>query len=119
MDEHRLDMNDAQRTNMTSPPYDRATRSWCRSWIGSCVLVAFGEFDLDPIYMRIREGMAVAREQGKLKGQQAKLSPKQQRELERMRESRESREYSITDLGELFSVPRPTAYRTINRTATE
>jgi hypothetical protein len=30
----------------------------------------------------------------------------------------ETGQYAITDLGELFSVSRPTVYRTINRTAT-
>ncbi len=29
----------------------------------------------------------------------------------------ETGEYTISDLGELFSVSRPTVYRTINRTA--
>jgi len=41
---------------------------------------------------------------------------KQQRELKRMHDSGE---YSITDLGELFSVSRPTVYRTINRIIAE
>jgi DNA invertase Pin-like site-specific DNA recombinase len=65
--------------------------------------------------MRTREGMAVARAQGKLKGRQPKLSAKQQRELTRMHETGE---YTISDLGELFSVSRPTVYRTIRRTTT-
>jgi DNA invertase Pin-like site-specific DNA recombinase len=64
--------------------------------------------------MRTREGMAVATGQGKLKGRQPKLSPKQQRELKRMHDTGE---YTITDLGELFSASRPTVYRTINRAA--
>ena len=34
--------------------------------------------------MRTREGMAVARAKGKLRGKRPKLSPKQQRELVRM-----------------------------------
>ncbi len=53
------------------------------------------------------------RSQGKLKGRQPKLTPKQQRELKRMHETGE---YTISDLGELFSVSRPTVYRTIKRT---
>ena len=64
--------------------------------------------------MCMREGMAVARAQGKLKGRQPKLSSRQQRELKRMDDTGE---YTITDLGELFSVSRPTVYRTINRAA--
>jgi predicted DNA-binding protein YlxM (UPF0122 family) len=39
-----------------------------------------------------------------------------QRELKRMHDTGE---YSITDLGELFSVSRPTVYRTIRRVITE
>ena len=69
--------------------------------------------NIDLIRMRTREGMAVARAQGKLKGRQPKLSPMQQRELERMHQTGE---YTISDLGELFSVSRPTVYRTISRT---
>ena len=60
--------------------------------------------------------MAVARAQGKLKGRQPKLSVKQQRELKRMHDTGE---YSITDLGELCSVSRPTVYSTINRIISE
>lgn len=69
---------------------------------------------LDRLARSVPEGMAVARAQGKLKGRQPKLSPKQQRELKRMHDTGE---HTITDLGELFSVSRPTVYRTINRTA--
>jgi len=43
------------------------------------ILATFAEFEVDLIRMRTREGMAVARAQGKLKGRQPKLSPKQQR----------------------------------------
>jgi DNA invertase Pin-like site-specific DNA recombinase len=41
------------------------------------ILATFAEFEVDLIRMRTREGMAVARAQGKLKGRQPKLSPKQ------------------------------------------
>jgi len=77
------------------------------------ILATFAEFEVDLIRMRTREGMAVARAQGKLKGRQPKPSPKQQRELKRMHDTGE---YTISDLGELFSVSRPTVYRTIRRT---
>ena len=78
------------------------------------ILATFAEFEVDLIRMRTREGMAVAKAQGKLRGRQPKLSPMQQRELKRMHETGG---YTITDLGELFSVSRPTVYRTINRMA--
>ena len=56
--------------------------------------------------------MAIARARGKLRGKQPKLSDRQQRELCRMHTTGE---YSISDLAELFSVSRPTVYRTLNR----
>jgi DNA invertase Pin-like site-specific DNA recombinase len=80
------------------------------------ILATFAEFEVDLIRMRTREGMAVARAQGKLKGRQPRLSPKQQRELKRMHQTGE---YTITDLGELLSVSRPTVYRTVKRAEVE
>jgi DNA invertase Pin-like site-specific DNA recombinase len=76
-------------------------------------LAPFADFEVDLIRMRTREGMAVAKAQGKLKGRQPKLSAMQQRELKRMHQTGE---YTIADLGELFSVSRPTVYCTISRT---
>ena len=76
------------------------------------ILVTFAEFEADLIRMRTREGMAIARARGKLRGKQPKLSDRQQRELCRMHATGE---YSISDLAELFSVSRPTVYRTLNR----
>ncbi|MCW5865687.1 MAG: recombinase family protein [Candidatus Eremiobacteraeota bacterium] len=76
------------------------------------VLATFAEFEADLIRMRTREGMAIARAKGKLRGKMPKLSEKQQRELRRMHETGE---YSISDLAELFSVSRPTVYRTLAR----
>ena len=76
------------------------------------ILATFAEFEADLIRMRTREGMAIARAKGKLRGKQPKLSDKQQRELCRMHATGE---YSISDLAELFSVSRPTVYRTFKR----
>ena len=76
------------------------------------ILATFAEFEADLIRMRTREGMAIARAKGKLRGKQPKLSDRQQRELCRMHANGE---YSISDLAELFSVSRPTVYRTLNR----
>lgn len=76
------------------------------------VLATFAEFESDLIRLRTREGMAIARARGKLRGKQPKLSDKQQRELRRMHDTGE---YAIGDLAELFSVSRPTVYRTIAR----
>ncbi len=76
------------------------------------VLATFAEFEGDLIRLRTREGMAIARAKGKLRGKQPKLSDKQQKELQRMHETGQ---YSISDLAELFSVSRPTIYRTLAR----
>ncbi len=76
------------------------------------ILATFAEFEADLIRLRTREGMAVARAKGKLRGKQPKLSDKQQRELRRMYDTGG---YSISDLAELFSVSRATVYRTLGR----
>lgn len=76
------------------------------------VLATFAEFEGDLIRLRTREGMAIARAKGKLRGKQPKLSDKQQKELCKMHETGQ---YSISDLAELFSVSRPTVYRTLSR----
>lgn len=79
------------------------------------ILATFAEFESGLIRMRTREGMAIARANGKLRGKQPKLSVKQQTELRRMHDGRN---HSISDLAELFSVSRPTVYRTLARNAT-
>ncbi|STR62439.1 Resolvase/integrase Bin [Klebsiella michiganensis] len=53
------------------------------------VLATFAEFEGYLIRLRTREGMAIARAKGKLRGKQPKLSDKQQKELCRMRGSGE------------------------------
>ena len=45
------------------------------------ILATFAEFEVDLLRLRTREGMAVARAKGKLKGKQPKLTPRQQAEL--------------------------------------
>ena len=76
------------------------------------ILATFAEFESDLIRMRTREGMAVAKAKGKLKGKQPKLSPMQSRELRRMYDTGD---YSISDLSDVFKVSRPTIYRTLAR----
>ena len=78
------------------------------------ILATFAEFEGDLIRLRTREGMAIARAKGKLRGKQPKLSEKQGRELCRMHATGE---YSIGDLAEVFGVSRPTVYRTLRRGA--
>src|SRR5256886_5204025 len=76
------------------------------------ILATFAEFEVDLLRMRTREGMAVARAKGKLRGKQPKLSARQQRELARMAATGD---YTIADLAELFTVSRATVYRTLQR----
>nr|WP_099456715.1 recombinase family protein [Pseudomonas amygdali] len=76
------------------------------------ILATFAEFESDLIRLRTREGMAIARAKGKLRGKKPKLSDRQQKELRRMHDSGE---YSISDLAEVFSISRPTVYRTLAR----
>ena len=72
------------------------------------ILATFAEFEADLIRMRTREGMAVARAKGKLRGKKPKLSDRQQQELCKMYATGD---YSISDLADLFSISRPTASR--------
>ena len=65
------------------------------------ILATFAELDADLIRLRTREGMAIARAKGRLRGKQPKLSDKQQKELRRMHDTGD---YLISDLAELFSV---------------
>lgn len=74
------------------------------------ILATFAEFEADLIRMRTREGMAVARAKGKLRGKKPKLFDRQQKELRRMHDTSN---YSISDLAELFSISRPAVYRTL------
>jgi DNA invertase Pin-like site-specific DNA recombinase len=76
------------------------------------ILATFAEFEVDLLRLRTREGMAVARAKGKLRGRQPKLSPKQQAERRRMHASGD---YTIAGLAELSTVSRPTVYRTLQR----
>jgi DNA invertase Pin-like site-specific DNA recombinase len=73
-------------------------------------LATFAEFEADLIRLRTREGMAIARARGRLRGKKPKLSDRQQKEVHRMHDTGE---YAISDLAELFSVPRPTVYRVL------
>ena len=80
------------------------------------ILATFAEFEADLIRMRTKEGMAVARAKGKLKGKKPKLSVRRQAELRRMHDTGA---YSISDLAELFDVSRPTVYRVLRRMPSE
>lgn len=84
--------------------------------MGKCffnILATFAEFEVDLLRMRTREGMAIARAKGRLKGKAPKLSPTQRAVLLKLHGAGE---HSIAQLAELFSVSRATVYREIART---
>ena len=78
------------------------------------ILATFAEFESDLIRMRTREGMAVARAKGKLRGKKPKLTDSQAKELRKMYDRGE---HTVAELAGVFGVSRPTVYRTLTRTA--
>jgi DNA invertase Pin-like site-specific DNA recombinase len=76
------------------------------------ILATFAEFEVDLLRMRTREGMAIAKAKGKLKGKQPKLSARQQAHLV---ELHQAGKHTIVELAELFNVSRPTVYRVLQR----
>ncbi|MFE5909081.1 recombinase family protein [Streptomyces wedmorensis] len=76
------------------------------------ILATFAEFEVDLLRMRTREGMAVARAKGRLKGKQPKPTARQQTHLV---QQHQSGEHTIADLAEFFSVSRATVYRVLER----
>ena len=78
------------------------------------MLSVFAEFEVNLLRMRTREGMAVAKAKGKLKGKQPKLSASQRAHLMKLSEAGE---HNVSELAELFGVSRPTIYREMQRSA--
>jgi len=72
------------------------------------------EFEADLIRMRTREGMAVAKAKGRLRGKQPKLSPSQRKHL---LDVATAGTHTQAELAELFSVSRTTVYRELQRAA--
>ena len=79
------------------------------------VLAMVAEFESDLIRARTREGMAVARAKGKLKGKQPKLSSRQEAHLV---ELHRAGGHTGSELAELFNVARSTVYRAVDRANT-
>lgn len=77
-------------------------------------LAMIAEFEADLIRMRTREGMKVARAQGRLRGEQPKLSPRQEAHLVALHHAGG---HTSTEFAELFNVARSTVYRAIDRAA--
>lgn len=76
------------------------------------VLSMIAEFEADLARSRTREGMAVARAKGRLRGKQPKLSPKQEAHLVGLYVART---HTVSELEELFGVTRSTVYRAVQR----
>lgn len=76
------------------------------------ILGIVAEFEGDLIRMRTREGMAIARAKGKLKGKQPKLTRTHRGHLY---EVLDSGAYSQTEIAELFNVSHATIYREVLR----
>ncbi|MDZ4062347.1 MAG: recombinase family protein [Brevundimonas sp.] len=76
------------------------------------VLGMVAEFEADLIRMRTREGMAVAKAKGRLKGKQPKLSKTQRKHLLTLHDAGE---HTQAELAELFRVSRTTVYRELQR----
>ena len=79
------------------------------------VLGMVAEFEADLIRMRTREGMAIAKARGRLKGRAPSLSPSRRRHLLTLVDAGD---HTHTELAELFQISRATVYREIQRRAT-
>ena len=76
------------------------------------ILATFAEFEVDLLRLRTREGMAIAKSKGKLRGKQPRLTARQQAHLVQLQAAGE---HTIAELAELFAVSRPTVYRVLER----
>jgi DNA invertase Pin-like site-specific DNA recombinase len=74
------------------------------------VLATVAERDL--IVARTKEGMAVAKARGRLKGRQSKLTAAQQKLVSR---HMEEAELTPQEVGEMFGVSRQTVYRVVQK----
>lgn len=68
------------------------------------------EFEADLIRMRTREGIAVAKAKGRLRGKTPKFTDSQRRHL---LELHDKGEHTQAELAELFTVSRTTIYREV------
>jgi Resolvase, N terminal domain len=78
------------------------------------ILATFAEFEVDLLRMRTREGMAIARANGKLRGKPPKLSTRQRVHVLSLARTGD---HTIAENAELFSVSRATIYREIAQPA--
>lgn len=75
-------------------------------------LAMVAEFEHDLIVQRTKEGLAIAKANGRLKGTKPKLNERQTKKLV---EEHASGKYTVAELAEDFGVSRATVYRTLKR----
>lgn len=80
------------------------------------VLGMVAEFEADLIRMRTREGMAVAKAKGRLRGKQPKLTKLQRKHLLEMHATGS---HTRAEMAEMFGVSRTTIYREFQRATAE
>lgn len=80
------------------------------------VLGMVAEFEADLIRARTREGMAIAKSKGRLRGKQPKLSPSKRKHL---LATHVAGTHTQAELAELFDVSRATIYRELQRSQPE
>ena len=76
------------------------------------VLGMVAEFEADLIRACTREGMAIAKAAGKLRGRKPKLTPSQEKQLAQLHRTGA---HATSEIGELFAVARSTVYRAMER----
>jgi DNA invertase Pin-like site-specific DNA recombinase len=74
------------------------------------MLAMVAEFEADLIRARKREGMKIAKAMGRVRGNQPKLNPIQEKHLV---ELYRAGQHTVSELEELFSITRSTVYRAI------
>ena len=76
------------------------------------VLAMVAEFEVDLIRARTREGMAVAKARGRLKGRKPKLSPAQE---ELLVKTHQAGEHISAEIAASFGISRATVFRVLQR----
>ncbi len=76
------------------------------------MLAMFAEFEADLISQRTREGMAIARQKGRLKGKPPKLKPATEKHMVALFHAGE---HTVGEMADMFGISRATVYRAVQR----